>query len=251
MIFMGQKQRKDSILKAVRLHNKVLLPDLASQLHVSVDTIRRDVKKLHQQGHLKKIHGGAVSVGFEPEHDGSNIYARDKKIAIADKAQRLIKDNSVILISGGTTNVELARILHPKLRATIFTPSLPVAIQLANHRKIEVIVVGGKLSHDAQVVTGARALELFREIRVDLCFLGTGFIDADKGLTTMDWEVVQLKKAMIKASKRVIALSISEKLNSSQRYRICDLSLIDTLITELDPLDERLDLYREKNINVL
>lgn len=247
---MEQKSRKEVILSAVRLRNKVLLPDLAATLEVSVDTIRRDVKKLHSQGLLKKIHGGAVSLGYTAGVM-PNVYARDRKIKIAEKAQSLIQDGSVILISGGTTNIELARILPPKLRVTIFTPSIPVALQLAEHPRAEVILVGGKLSKHSRVVTGGSALDLLSEIQVDLCFMGTGYIDAVKGLTTMDWEVAQMKKAMIKASKKIIALSISEKLNSSQRYKICDINAFDVLVTELETDDEVLGLYKERGISVL
>ena len=245
-----QKRRKDVILREVRLHNKVLLPDLAAALDVSVDTIRRDVKKLHQQGQLKKIHGGAVSIRYTEGHE-PQIYARDQKIQIAEKAQKLIPQDSVILISGGTTNIELARILPPKLHATIFTPSLPVAMQLIEHPRVEVILIGGKVSKHSKVVIGGSALEVLSEIKVDLCFMGTGYIDAIKGLTTMDWEVAQMKKAMIKASKKVIALSISEKLNSTQRYKICDIGAFHTLITELDPDDELLTLYANHGIRIM
>ena len=244
---MKLKTRKEVILSKVRLHNKVLLPDLASVLDVSVDTIRRDVKKLHNQGLLKKIHGGAVSNGYGSEQV-PKVYARELKIAIAEKAQQIIPDDSVILISGGTTNVELARALPPKLRATIFTPSLPVALRLAEHPRIEVILIGGKVSKHSRVVTGGSALDLLSEIKVDLCFMGTGYIDAVNGLTTMDWEVAQMKKAMIKASKKVVALSISEKLNSTQRYKICEISAFDMLITELNPNHELLKVYGDGGI---
>ncbi|MEM8908758.1 MAG: DeoR/GlpR family DNA-binding transcription regulator [Bacteroidota bacterium] len=249
---MSQKRRHEVILGEVRLRNKVLLPDLANILDVSVDTIRRDVKKLHELGQLKKIHGGAVSLSYlNRQPADENIYARELKIQIADKAQQLINDDSVILISGGTTNVELARILHPKLYLTVFTPSLPVAIQLSEHPRAEVILIGGKLSKDSQVTIGGSALDLLSEIKVDLCFMGTGYLDAIHGLTTMDWEVAQMKKAMIKASKKVVALSISEKLNSTQRYKICDIATFDTLITELSPQDEALKVYADYNIQIL
>ncbi len=243
---MSQKKRSDVILKEVRLHNKVLLPDLATALQVSVDTIRRDVKKLHDEGKIKKIHGGAVSIGYmDGGMSNGNIYARNLKIQIADKAQQLIPDESVILISGGTTNVELARILHPKLRATVFTPSLPVAVQLSDHDSVDVFIIGGKVSKYSSVVTGGSALSILSEIKADICFMGTGYIDVLEGLTTMDWEIAQMKKAMIKSSKKVIALSISEKLNSSQRYKICDTNDIDTLITELPPNSPALEIYRK------
>lgn len=247
-----KEDRQRFILHEVRMHSRVLLTDLAHLLKVSNDTIRRDLAELDQKGKLKKVHGGAISIGFHyGNHKHNEIYALENKAIIAQKALNLIEPRSVILISGGTTNLELARHLPDKLHATFFTPSLPVAIELLAHPHIEVIFIGGKLSHEAQVSIGGNALNTLSEIKVDLCFMGTGYLDPENGLSEFDWEIVQMKKAMIQASKKVISLSISEKLNSTQRYRICDLQAIDTLITELDITDRCLRPYHEKGIKIL
>jgi DeoR/GlpR family transcriptional regulator of sugar metabolism len=66
-----------------------------------------------------------------------------------------------------------------------------------------------------------------------------------------DWEVVQVKRAMIQSSQQTVVLTISEKLNTNQRLTICDLSEIDILITELDPQDPMLKPYRDAGITVL
>ena len=89
-------------------------------------------------------------------------------------------------------------------------------------------------------------IHLLREIRPDLCFLGVNGIHPLEGVTDSDWEVVRVKKSMIKAAGKVILLTISEKLNSTQKIKICDLSDADLLITELDPADNRLDSYRSQ-----
>ena len=71
------------------------------------------------------------------------------------------------------------------------------------------------------------------------------------GLTEFDWEVVQLKKAMISSASRIISLTISEKLGSSQRYKVCDLERIDTLVTELSISNKKLTPYSEHGIEIL
>jgi DeoR/GlpR family transcriptional regulator of sugar metabolism len=81
--------------------------------------------------------------------------------------------------------------------------------------------------------------------------LGTNAIDIDNGLTDNDWDVVQVKKAMIESSQKVISLAISEKLNTYQRIKICDLKEVDTLITELEPEDEQLKSYRKAGLEIL
>ena len=131
-----------------------------------------------------------------------------------------------------------------KLRATFFTPSLPIALELMSHPTVEVILIGGKLSKDSQVSMGGYAINMLSDIKADLCFLGTGYMDTSNGLTEFDWEVVQIKKAMIRSSKKVISLTISEKLNSHQKYKICQLQEINTLITELDGDNELLTPYK-------
>lgn len=234
------------------MHSRVLMTDLANLLNVSTDTIRRDIAKLEKLGKLKKVHGGATSIGFQYNTSiEKDVYAFESKNIIAKKAITLIEPKSVVLISGGTTNLELVKHLPHRLNATFFTPSLPIAIELLAHPGIKVIFIGGLLSRDAQIAVGGSALNTLAEIKVDICFLGTGYLDAVSGLTEFDWEVVQMKKAMINASKRVVLLTISEKLNSIQRYKICEIQSIDTLITELDVTADELKPYREHNINLL
>jgi DeoR/GlpR family transcriptional regulator of sugar metabolism len=87
-------------------------------------------------------------------------------------------------------------------------------------------------------------------MKADICFLGTNAIDAEQGITDNDWDVVQLKKAMIESSRRVICLSIAEKINSVQPIRVCGLADIDMLITELPAEDPLLQPYRDAGVNV-
>ncbi|MBV6646062.1 MAG: DeoR/GlpR transcriptional regulator [Cyclobacteriaceae bacterium] len=250
---MKKDERHKLILHEVEVHNRVLLTDLASALKVSPDTIRRDIKELDDLQKLKKVHGGAVSNGYNINGQNTlvDIYAVESKIKIAKKALELIENDSVVLISGGTTNLELIRQLPQKLQATFFTPSLPIAIELLSHPEIEVILIGGRLSKESQIAVGGSALNILSEIKVDICFLGTGYLDPINGLTEFDWEVVQMKKAMINASKKVVSLTISEKLNSRQRYKICEIQAINTLITELDAEDPHLMPYKNQNIEII
>ncbi|MCG8389496.1 MAG: DeoR/GlpR family DNA-binding transcription regulator [Cytophagales bacterium] len=249
---MLKEERHNYILNEVRIHSRVLLTDLTQQLNVSEDTVRRDLKELDEQGMIRKVHGGAISNGYNLNHYQENkIYAHDSKAKIAKKASGLIKDGQVILMSGGTTNLELARSLPEQLKATFFTPSLTTALELLNHENSETIFIGGKLSQEAKIAVGGSVINTLSEIQADICFLGTGFLDPNSGLTEFDWEVVQMKKAMINATKKVIALTISEKLNSVQKYKVCDVQALDMLITELDPNHEQLASYQNSGVNLL
>ncbi len=251
---MKKQQRHQVILDEVHLHNRVLLTDLSGILKVSIDTVRRDIKKLDEQKKLKKVHGGAVSNGFNIYTDRKReIYEQDNKSIIAKKSFSLLKNGDVVLISGGSTNIELVKLISEKSNLTFFTPSLPMAIELLSKvsEDSEVIFVGGKLSKGSQLATGGGAISSLLEIKADICFLGTGYLDPKEGITAIDWEIAQLKKAMIQASKKLVSLTISEKLNTVNRYKICDIKAIDILVTELDPGSKILNKYREENIEII
>ncbi|HHL52985.1 MAG TPA: DeoR/GlpR transcriptional regulator [Flammeovirgaceae bacterium] len=245
-------KRQARILREVQLHNRVLVNDLAAMLAVSPDTIRRDIIALDKAGKLKRVHGGARALGYQPyDYRGADIYLREQKDIIAGKALQYIESDQVILISGGTTNLELVRMLPGDLEATFFTPSLPVAMQLLEHPGLKVIMLGGELSAEAQVAVGVSTLNMLSEVRFDLCLLGTGYLHPGAGLTEVDWQVAQLKKAMIRASRKVISLAVAEKLNSVQRYKICQVNEIDLLITDLEPDKDVLQPYRQAGLNVI
>lgn len=249
---MLKEERQRTILNEVELHNRVQLTDIAEKLDVSIDTVRRDVKELDAENRLRKVHGGAVSLGFANYSPSRhNIYALEQKTAIAEKAIKLVKDNSVILIDGGTTCLELARLLPASIHLTCFTLSLQVASELLNKPNIETIFIGGKLAKDAQIAIGSNAIHNLSGIKVDFSFIGTGYVDADYGLTEFDWDIVQTKKAVIAASKRTVLLCISEKLNSQHRYKTCGINTIDTMITELDPGHNQLIAFKNQNIHLL
>ncbi|MEO0570923.1 MAG: DeoR/GlpR family DNA-binding transcription regulator [Bacteroidota bacterium] len=249
---MLKEERQRTILSEVELHNRVLLTDIAEKLDVSIDTIRRDVKELDADNKLRKVHGGAVSLGFANYSPArNNVYALAQKTAIAQKALNLIGDNNVILIDGGTTCLELARLIPAEQSITCFTLSLPVAMELLNKPKVETIFIGGVLSKDSQISIGPNTIHNLSEIKVDYAFIGTGYVDANFGLTEFDWDIVQTKKAVIKASKKAILLSISEKLHSQHRYKTCGINEIDTLITELEPNHQLLNAFKDQDIKRL
>jgi len=249
---MLKEERHKMILNEVALHNRVLLTDIAEVLDVSVDTVRRDVIQLDTEKKLQKVHGGAISLGYANQSgQHEKVYALNKKTRIAWKAIKLLKNGNVILIHGGTTCLEFARLIPPKLRLSCFTLSLPVAMELAKKPKVDVILIGGTLSKESLIASGATAIHNLSRIKVDHCFIGTGYVDASYGLTEFDWESVQVKQAVIKAAKNVVLLTISEKLNSQHRYKTCDLNEITTMITELDPHDQLLDDFRKDNLQLL
>ena len=249
---MLKKERQAFILHQVNLHNKVLCTDLCQHINVSDDTIRRDLQELAEAGKVIKVHGGALSQSF---HQGvqtsKDVYAQAQKRTIALKAAGLIKDGMFVLTGGGTTIIELAKALPANLQATFLSGSIPAILEYTNHPGIEVIVIGDKISKNSKITIGLEAISRIRQIKADLCFLGINAIDIQNGVSDNDWDVVQIKKAMIESARKIVCLTIAEKINSYQPIQVCAAEQINTLITELPPDDPRLKPYVEAGIEVL
>jgi DeoR/GlpR family transcriptional regulator of sugar metabolism len=243
---MLKKERLAYIMHQVNLHNKVLSANLCQDIAVSDDTIRRDLQE------LIKVHGGALSNSF---HKGTisndQIYSYYKKATIAQKAATLVKEGMFVLTGGGTTIIELAKALPPELHATFISGSIPAIAEYINHPSIDVIMLGDRVSKNARLTVGPDAIAKIKQIRSDICFLGINAIDINYGVSDNDWDVVQIKKTMIEAAKKVVCLTISEKINTQQPIQVCALNQIDMLITELPSDDPLLQPYVDAGVQVL
>lgn len=249
---MLKKERQAYILHQVNLHNKVLSSTLCSEINVSEDTIRRDLQELAEEGKVIKVHGGALSYSFnQVSYPHNEVYSQSQKKSIAQKAIGLIQNGMFVLTSGGTTIIEMARNLPPHLKATFISGSIPVVLEYMHHPNIEVILIGDKISKNSKITVGSDAIAKIKQVKADICFLGTNAIDINHGITESDWDVAQLKKAMIESSKKVVCLTIAEKINTVQPVKICELSEIDMLITELSPNHETLRPFKEAGLEVL
>ncbi len=248
---MLKKERQAYILHQVNLHNKVLSSSLCTEINVSEDTIRRDLQELADEGKVIKVHGGALSHSFnEVSFPINGVYSQNQKKQIAQKAISIIENGMFILTSGGTTIIEMGRSLPPQLKATFISGSIPAVLEYMQHPNIEVIMIGDKISKNSKITVGSEAIAKIKQLKADICFLGTNAIDLEHGITDNDWEVVQLKKAMIESSKKVVCLAIAEKVNTVQPIQICGIQDIDLLITELPADSDILKPYKLAGVNV-
>lgn len=245
-----KKERKDEILKQVNIHTRLQFADLCKLIDVSQDTIRRDINELAESGQLIKIKGGAMSIA---NHYGqeSKTYSRSSKMVIAEKALQLLKDDMLVLIGGGTTIREFIKQIPDSLRATFITVNVLSAVELLDKPNIKTIMIGGQVSASSQMTISGEVFDYLSNIKPDLCIIGINAIDPNTGLTDSDWEIVQVKKAMIKAPGKTAVLTISEKLNSSMQMKIAGISEVDYLVTELSPDTAALQAYKMKNLTIL
>ncbi len=245
-------ERRRSIMQTLQHDGKVLATELSKALRVSEDTIRRDLRELAAAGLLQRVHGGAlphspVAASFTERQQ----QAPGAKAAIAQAAIQLIRRDQVIILGGGTTPLQVAERLPPELRATVITHSPPIALALAEHPAIEVILIGGKLHKHELVTVGAATVEAYRNVQADLCLLGIGSLHPEIGISTLDLEDAYVKRAMIASAAEVVALASAEKLGTAAPYIVGPLSDLTHLVTERSVPDEVLAPYQALGITTV
>jgi DeoR/GlpR family transcriptional regulator of sugar metabolism len=162
----------------------------------------------------------------------------------------LVADARVLLMDGSTTNLEVARLLPRARVGTVLTNSPPIAVALAEHPGIEVVVIGGRLDKGAQVTVGASAVDMIRTVRADACVLGVCALHPDVGLTTDDLAEAEVKRAMVASSGEVIAPATSDKLGAASAYLVAPVADVTHVVAEPSAPDEMLGPYRALGLSV-
>src|SRR6476619_6670907 len=248
---MLTEERRQVILEQLDRDGKVVVAELSASLDVSLDTVRRDLQELAEAGSVRRVHGGAL-----PAAIGSRPYAvrREQapaaKAAIARATAGLLRAGQVILLDAGTTTLEVARHLPPDLEATVITNSPPIAVELAGHERVEVVVLGGSLAKDAKALVGASTVEALRSVRADVLVLGVCSVHPEIGITVLDLPESYVKRTMIANAAEVVAVSSAEKLGSAAPYVIAPIEELTYLVTDEDA-PERLDSYRQAGVEVV
>lgn len=226
-------ERRDSILVQLDRDGRVVVSELVTSLGVSEDTVRRDLQQLARTGLLQRVHGGGLAPTGPPASFARRLEdARTEKAALADAALPLLDHARVIVLDGGTTAAVVASRLPQSYDGIVVTNSPPAASALANHPKAEVMLIGGKLLKEEQVAVGASTVEAIRTIRADVCVLGICAFHPDVGVTALDDDEAQVKRAMVACSGEVIALATADKLRMASPWVVAALGDIDYLVTD-------------------
>lgn len=230
---MLTSQRKLEILDTLARNGQVVAKTLSEHYAVSEDTIRRDLRELAAEGLLQRVHGGALpsSPAVADLTIRENL-SNSAKERIARAAAQLVAPGQTIIVDGGTTSIALVRFLPKTLRATVVTHSPNVAVELADHHDIEVILIGGRLFRHSMVTVGAAAIEALGHIRADTYFMGVTGVHLRAGLSTGDFEEAYVKRALASQAAETIVLASHEKINAASRCKIGDIGLANSIVLE-------------------
>jgi len=251
----GAAARKQAILTLLRSEGFYSTLGLASKFSVSEMTIRRDILDLELEGLVRRVHGGATSI------NNSSLIPTDfreraklnflKKVAIAQTAMNYISRGDIIAFDAGSTTLEICRILPKDLVISVVTHSLPAINELVNYEKIKLYAIGGELHLPTQSFSSLDSAQLLSEFRVTTLFLSAGSIRNGSVYCATPYEAV-IKKAMINSAERVVLVSDSTKFLSNAMVKVCDLSKINTLITDDEILPEQVREFKQfRNLELI
>lgn len=232
---MFAEERQQRIVERARAERRVDVSALAADFDVTTETIRRDLTALERQGVLRKVHGGAIPVerlGFEPALAARDAVMTAEKERIAKAALAELPAEGAALLDAGTTTARLAEIWPSDRELTVVTNALPIASTLASRPKTTVLMAGGKVRGRTMAAVDDWALRALADTYVDVAFVGTNGISADRGLTTPDTGEAAVKRAMIAAARRVVVLADHTKVGADCLARFGSLADVDVFITD-------------------
>jgi len=227
-------QRLDHLRDLIRQSGVIRVEALCRQLDVSPATVRRDLDQLERSGAIRRVHGGAVSVESrleEPLFDDKASLAAREKHRIAEAALAFVVADETIYLDGGSTVLELARLLRERTNLTVVTNSLRAAHELAG-RGPRLILIGGELRRLSQTVVGPLTRLTLEGLHLDKAFMGTIGMSLKEGMTTTDPGEAYTKDLVMKQAQQVILLADSTKAGKVSFARAGGLERVDVLITD-------------------
>jgi len=235
-----QAERRQLIAKTAERDGRVESGALASEMDVSLETVRRDLRALERQGILRRTHGGAIplhKVQFDARLSARAKVMVEEKYRIAQAAKALLPTEGSVLFDGGTTTAMIAALLPADSTLTVVTNALPIAASLGTHPNITLRVLGGVCRERSQCFVGHWTTQNLSNIRVDVGFFGTNGLTTERGLSTADESEAEAKHAMIESSRRVILVTDHTKIGLDDFCRFAEIDEVDTLITDvgIDP----------------
>ncbi|WP_410608045.1 DeoR/GlpR family DNA-binding transcription regulator [Amycolatopsis sp. lyj-109] len=230
----SRAERLSELLRVLADTGSLHVGELSARFGVSSATLRRDLAKLEEQRLLTRTHGGARTRGrtneVPPPYRESR--SRDAKRAIVHAAIRTLPTGPhVIALTGGSTTSELARELPGRADLTVVTNALNIAMDLALHPRLKLVVVGGVARPQSYELVGPWAEHVLASISIGTAFVGVDGIDA-AGITTHDENEARTNRAMLGRARRVVVLADGSKLGRTTLARMGDIQDVHEVITD-------------------
>ena len=249
-----QKNRRAAIEELLEQNGFANVQELARRFDVTTETIRRDLEKLEQEGLVRKVRGGAVSIRQQTQNESAHdlrrkVNAAEKK-AIASVAVSMIREGDTVILTPGTTTLAVASLLRSKRDVTVITNSLPIAMELAGSDGVNVFCLGGFLRSEDYSVAGPLSLDNLKIFNANILIMGIGGISPDHGVTDYRMDESSLIRTFLDRAGCVIGLADHSKFGKVLRCNICETRRLTHLITDSGTPREDWKVYEDAGVQV-
>ena len=227
-------ERRSQIVELITRQRTVTNAELMERFGVSIETVRRDLDYLEQQGILRKVYGGAavnISLNAEPEYASRAQANFQQKNAIAKEAAKLICPGDTVYLGVGTTVQAMVQYMKNIGPLTVFTNALRTAVELSEIPECTVILPGGQVRAKELTLSGFPAEENLVHFNVDKAFIGIGGI-TENGITDFHISEARLHRQLALNARQAVALADSSKLGVRAMNNVCTLEQINLVITD-------------------
>lgn len=246
--------RRMRILNWLREEGSARVRDLSAAFDVSETTIRQDLERLENEGHITREHGGAYLNTIPHQVETLSLEHVENmaaKRAIGQLAASFVADGETIILDAGSTTTEVARRLTNRRNLSVITNALNIALMLGGVPSFAIHMPGGQFKAPTLSLSGDQSVSYFTEIFAGKLFLATAGVALDTGLTYPSFADLQLKNAMIKAASHVFLVADSSKINRPSFTRLDNLDVIQSFITDDGISDKDAQAFERMGIEVL
>ncbi|UVJ39116.1 DeoR/GlpR family DNA-binding transcription regulator [Arthrobacter sp. CJ23] len=245
-------ERHAVLLGRLAKDGKIVAKEIAAELGLSDDSVRRDLRELAAAGLCQRVYGGALPVSPAIADYAARTHVQpESKDRVALCAARLIRPGATVILDGGTTTLAVVRALAPDLSCTVITHSPTIAAALVPHAGVDVFLLGGRLFKHSAVTCGAAAVEAAQAVSADLFLLGVTGVHPTEGLTTGDVDEAAMKRALASRAADTYVLASTEKIGVASRYRVMPVEEVAGIITDGPDDDPTLSQLRRDGASII
>jgi DeoR/GlpR family transcriptional regulator of sugar metabolism len=246
------EERRQRVLDLVSQRGFISLNDLTEAIPMSESTLRRDLDYWHQQGVLRRTHGGAMYVGDGgsfPALDERSTVQLEEKQAIARTAADRIQEGDTILLDGGTTTLEVARLLVGR-SLQVVTNSLPIAALFGSRPETDLVILGGYVYPRTGVALGPLTVRMMEDLHVQQAIMSVGGFTA-KGFFNSNLLLVETERQMMRCADEVVIVADHTKIGRQALAFLCEPGAIDTLIVDAGLTDAQRKIIERAEVRLL
>ena len=253
---MLQEERLQKILMKLENEGIVKISDLIEEFHVTGETIRRDFDILQNDGLITRIHGGAVlveGVDYASSFVFRKFISSIEKQHIASKVCEHIQEGQTVGLHSSTSNFILAKQLVKSFtNLTLVTDSIPIATELSRNKGFRVLILGGVINpNEGSVDSSIFDTSILDHFSIDVACIAPGGISLRSGITEYIKDELVIEKSLIRSAVTRIVLSESAKFNKNCILKVCDLSDIDMVVTDLTLADDVFKEFADAGVNIV